>query len=74
MLAQFGSPYHMVLLTAGYLHTVFHEPEIIPKFLELNHQFYEKGKRAKFLPGFRYDDHWKTDLNEVRSMLSIDAT
>ncbi len=70
-LAQFGSPYQMVLLAAGILHTVFREPEKIPEFLDTNHRFYQIGKTARPLISFPYEEHWMTDLNEVRSMMKL---
>lgn len=70
-LAQFASPYHMLLLTTGYLHTVFFQPENIHEFLESNSRYYQIGKQTKFLAGFPFEDHWRTNLNEIRSMLRI---
>ena len=71
-LAQFGSPYHMVLLSAGMLHTVFMEPENIMNIMETGQRFYQIGKNAAPLVSFPYEDHWMTDLNEVRRMLRIE--
>lgn len=71
-LAQFASPYHFVLLTSGCLHIVFHQPDLIPELLESNYRYYEMGKKSKFLLSFPYEEHWNTDLNEVRKMLNID--
>jgi ubiquinone biosynthesis protein COQ4 len=70
-LAQFASAYHMILLASGYLHMVFEEPENIKEFLDSMSRYYEFGKRIRFLAGFPYEDHWRTDLNEVRAMLKI---
>lgn len=71
-LAQFQSSYHMVLFAAGVLHTVFKEPSKIPEFLETNHRFYQIGKNARPFISFKFEDHWMTDLNEVRRMLRIE--
>jgi ubiquinone biosynthesis protein Coq4 len=72
--AQFMSANPMVLLASGFLHTAFFEPEKIPAFLREVHRFYELGMKAKFLPGFIFEDHWATPIEEVRAMLEIDLS
>lgn len=70
-LAQFRSPYHMILNSCGYLNCAFNEPENIPDFLDQTNHYYQVGRKIRFIAGFPFEEHWRTDLNEVRSMLRI---
>jgi ubiquinone biosynthesis protein COQ4 len=70
-LAQFASPYHLVMLAAAHLHTAFYQPEMIGRFLSSMSRFHHIGKSANFFPGFPFDNHWKTSLEEVRKMLRV---
>jgi len=73
-LAQFASPYHMLIMASGYLHTAFYEPENITTFLDHGNHYYKVGKQIRFLPGFPFEEHWKTPLTEVRSLLGLKET
>ncbi len=70
--AQFCSPLHATLIGAGYLHTVFQDPSNLEYSLAKMNRYFQIGKKARFLPGFPFEDHWHTNLREVRSMLNID--
>jgi ubiquinone biosynthesis protein Coq4 len=70
-LAQYASPYHMLLVSSGYMNTAFEAPSLIPKFLEQTHKFFELGKKAKPFIGFKYEENWATPLTEVREMLGV---
>ncbi len=70
-LAQFQSPYHMALHASGMLHVTFYAPEKIPELLEKNYHFYGLGKQARFFPGFQFESHWETHIDEVRDLLGV---
>ncbi len=70
-LAQFQSPYQMIILSSGYWHIALCDPDQIPKFLDAQNRYYAIGKCAKFLLGFPFEDHWNTDLNQVRTTLGL---
>lgn len=70
-LAQFASPYHMMIVASGYLHTAFHTPELIPQFLAETHRSFELGKKAKSFIGFKFEEHFGTPIEELRKMLNI---
>ncbi|CAN5662951.1 hypothetical protein BH10BDE1_BH10BDE1_15380 [soil metagenome] len=70
-LAQFASPYHMLIVSSGYLNTVFEAPTRIPEFLDQTHKFFNLGKRAKRFIGFKFEEHWATPLDVVREMLGV---
>lgn len=70
-LAQFRSPYHMVLVSSGYIHTAFYQPEEIPKFLNTIHKFYNLGLNSEFILGYRFEDNLDKPLSEVRKELGL---
>jgi len=71
-LPQLHSSYHLILLSSGLLHIAFYQPENIPELTEKLSRFHQIGKNARFVMGFPFEEHWRTDLNEVRSMLKIE--
>lgn len=73
-LGQFYSPYHMCILSAGLLNITFLHPEKIPQLLNETVQYYELGKRAKFFPGFPFENYWTTPLSEVRKLVGVSNT
>ena len=70
-LAQFASPYHMMIVASGYLHTAFHTPELIPHFLAETNRFYQLGKKAKSFIGFKFEEHFGTPIDELRKTLNL---
>lgn len=72
-LGQYGSPYHMLLVSTGYINTALEAPSQIPYFLSQIHRFYELGTKSKFVLGFKFEDHFATPLSDVRRMLKLDA-
>jgi ubiquinone biosynthesis protein COQ4 len=72
-LAQFASPYHMLIVSSGYMNTAFEAPHRIPEFLETTHKFFALGKAAKPFIGFKYEEHWATPIAEVRAMLGVSS-
>lgn len=70
-LAQFRSPYHMVLVSSGYIHTAFYQPELIPNFLDTIHKYYNLGLKAEFVMGYRFEANLDRPLAEVRSALHL---
>lgn len=71
-LAQFKSPYHMVLVSSGYIHTAFYEPEQIGNFLKSIHKYYELGMKAEFVMGYPFEDNFATPLADVRKALKLE--
>ncbi len=70
-LAQFRSPYHMQLVSSGYINTAFYAPENIPMFLDGIHRFYNLGRKAKFITGYKFEDNFAKPLREVRRELNL---
>ncbi len=70
-LAQFASPYHMLLVASGYVNTAFQAPEMIPTFMAQTHKMYELGKKAIPLVGFKLEEHFGTPLEELRKILRL---
>lgn len=70
-LPQLYSPYHLTLLSTGLLHVAFYQPENMPLLMEKLNRFHQIGKNARFVYGFPFEEHWHTDINEVRSMLRV---
>lgn len=73
-LAQYGSPYHMVMMSSAYLHVAFHQPDKIEEFLNRINYYFQLGKTAEFFPGFPFESHLKTPLSEVQKMLKVPST
>lgn len=70
-LGQFYSPYHMAIVSAGLLNITFSHPDKIPQILEDTVRYYELGKKAKFFPGFQFENYWTTPLEKVREIVGI---
>ncbi len=70
-LGQLASPYHMTLLSSGYIRMAFFEPEKIPDFLDGLAHYYKVGKSADFFPGFPFETNWATPLAQVRELLNV---
>lgn len=70
-LAQFYSPFHATLLAALILHFTFKNPLKMAEVLEVINTYYSLGKKVRFLPGFKTEDHWMTPLSEVRYLVGI---
>jgi ubiquinone biosynthesis protein Coq4 len=72
-LAQFSSAYHFVLMAAGYLHMAFYKPEQMRDMIESTHRHFQMGKNARFFPGYKFEENWKTPIAEVRRELRIEV-
>ena len=72
-LAQIASPYHMTLLSSGFIRMAFFEPDNIRNFLDGIARYYEIGKQANFFPGFPFEKHWATPVAKVRELLNVNA-
>ncbi|MBC7740671.1 MAG: hypothetical protein H7061_00640 [Bdellovibrionaceae bacterium] len=70
-LAQYHSAYHMLLISSGFMHMTFHDPENVPKFIEGIMRFYNLGLKAKFVTGYRFEDNFATPLAEIRRELNL---
>ncbi len=70
-LAQYCSPFHMTLLSSGYLHTAFYEPSEIPRFLETTNRFYQMGAKAVFISGYDFESNFATPIQDVRRQLRL---
>ena len=67
--AQIRVPSALVLVVFGWLRWM----KLDRKYLSALKVAYERGKAAKFLPTFRWEEHWSTPLGELRSMLACPA-
>jgi ubiquinone biosynthesis protein Coq4 len=70
-IAQFQSPLHTVSLAAGLLglplcHAI--DPGVL---LGEICQGFERGKKAKFVFGYPFEDHWHTPIEDVRKSLNL---
>lgn len=70
-ISQLASPYHMTLLSSGFIRMAFYEPENIRSFLAGIARYFEIGKSANFFPGFPFEKHWATPISEVRELLNV---
>ena len=70
-LAQYHSPFHMMIVASGNLHTAFYEPSEIPRFLETTNRYYRMGASAAFITGYDFENNFATPMMEVRRQLRL---
>jgi len=65
--AHIGAPGSGILAALGMLKTVRHDRRILRDVAEM----IGRGRNAKALPMFAWEDHWTTPLTEVRRLLNL---
>jgi ubiquinone biosynthesis protein COQ4 len=69
--AQYMSPFHLLLLSTGYINTALYNAGDIPKFLDIVHKYHELGKTSKFITAYKFEDNLQKPLSEVRAELDL---
>jgi ubiquinone biosynthesis protein COQ4 len=67
--AQTGAPSALVLTIFGSLRWTLSQKGHVGEVLRA----YRRGKATKWLPTFRWEDHWATPVEELRAQLTCPA-
>jgi len=71
-LSQTRSGISAAILSGGILHIMDHHCIDIIELMDIIWEGYERGKRAKFLLGVRWEENWGTSLNEIKEEYNIE--
>lgn len=69
--AQLQSPYSAMLIAGGLLHLLKNEPLRAVTAIKEVAEGYERGKKAKFLLGFRLNEMLEKPIGEVRELCGV---
>ncbi len=72
-LGQLPSGIHAAIIAAGLLNLLREDLALIPDAFDAMSESYERGKRAHFLLGVRWEDHWEEPLDSLRRRLDVSA-
>lgn len=72
-LAQNRIPLSSLLIGIGFLYVTLREPERLGDLMECVIRGWTMGKQADCFLGFKWEEHWETPLDELRTMLGLPA-
>ena len=70
-LAQYPTSYHAVLMAGAYLQIAFYRPSEISLFLDAMSDYRRIGQRARFFPGYKFEERWSLPIGDVRAELNV---